>query len=64
MGGVGVAAYGRGMRSPDSSAFMPLELDDHSVAWNASNVSLNHGPPGSPTHYTVTIWIPARAERA
>jgi len=51
MGGVGVGAYGRGIRSSDSSAFMPLEHDDHSMVWNASNVSLTHGPPGSPTHY-------------
>lgn len=30
-----------GMRSSDSSAFVPLQQDNHSQAWNASTTSLN-----------------------
>ncbi|KAJ8514511.1 hypothetical protein ONZ45_g7965 [Pleurotus djamor] len=32
---------GRGMRGSDSSAFMPLQQDNHSQAWNASTTSLH-----------------------
>ncbi|TFK34621.1 glyoxal oxidase N-terminus-domain-containing protein [Crucibulum laeve] len=40
--GIGAAALGaRGVRSSDSSAFVPLQQDNHSQAWNASSVSLN-----------------------
>ncbi|KAF4585155.1 hypothetical protein EYR40_001992 [Pleurotus pulmonarius] len=31
----------RGMRSSDSSAFIPLQQDNHSQAWNVSTASLN-----------------------
>jgi hypothetical protein len=40
----------RMMRSSDSSAFMPMEHEAHSMVWNGSNVSLN--PPSSPVMYT------------
>ncbi|KAF8154722.1 glyoxal oxidase N-terminus-domain-containing protein [Crassisporium funariophilum] len=42
LAGVGGAAMGaRAMRSSDSSAFVPLQQDNHSQAWNASTASLN-----------------------
>ena len=41
-GGAGGVALGtRGMRSSDSSAFIPLQHDNNSHAWNASTASLN-----------------------
>ncbi|KDR70229.1 hypothetical protein GALMADRAFT_230209 [Galerina marginata CBS 339.88] len=40
--GPGATAMGaRGMRSSDSSAFMPLQHANHSQAWNASSTSLD-----------------------
>jgi hypothetical protein len=41
--GVAGAAGGgaRGLRSSDSSAFVPLQQDNHSTAWNASTADLN-----------------------
>ncbi|KAF8811147.1 copper radical oxidase variant A [Phlegmacium glaucopus] len=41
--GVGGAAVigSRGLRTSDSSAFVPLQQDNHSQAWNASTTSLN-----------------------
>ena len=41
-GGATAGAIGsRGMRNSDSSAFVPLQQDNHSNAWNASTTSLN-----------------------
>jgi hypothetical protein len=40
--GAGAGAIGsRGIRNSDSSAFVPLQQDNHSNAWNASTTSLN-----------------------
>lgn len=46
VGGVGggnifPGAGARGMRSSDSSAFVPLQQDNQSMAWNASSLSVN-----------------------
>lgn len=41
-GAAGAAVVGsRGMRTSDSSAFVPLQQDNHSQAWNASTMSLD-----------------------
>ena len=39
--GSGAVLGSRGVRTSDSSAFMPLQQDNHSQAWNASTTSLN-----------------------
>ncbi|KAL0959163.1 hypothetical protein HGRIS_014448 [Hohenbuehelia grisea] len=39
--GMGAGAGARAMRASDSSAFVPLQHDNHSNAWNASTASLN-----------------------
>ncbi|KAL4247653.1 Galactose oxidase-like Early set domain-containing protein [Abortiporus biennis] len=44
LSGVGGAMASRGIRNSDSSAFVPLQQDNHSVAWgtaNASSLSIN-----------------------
>jgi len=43
MSGVGAAMASRGLRSSDSSAFVPLQQDNPSMAWdaNASSLSVN-----------------------
>jgi hypothetical protein len=43
MGSAAVLGGHRGMRNSDSSAFVPLQHDNHSEAWNASSASLT-GP--------------------
>lgn len=43
-GGAGADAMAmdaRGLRNSDSSAFVPLQQENYSAAWNASNVSVN-----------------------
>ncbi|KAG6902110.1 hypothetical protein C0995_004291 [Termitomyces sp. Mi166 len=48
-GGLGAVALAagahRGLRSSDSSAFVPLQHDNHSDAWNGSTVNLALGSP-------------------
>lgn len=39
--GASAAIGSRGLRTSDSSAFVPLQSDNHSVVWNASTTSFN-----------------------
>ena len=49
-GGVGGIMPGRGVRNSDSSAFVPLQQDNGSGAWNANASQLSLNSPFSPYH--------------